>query len=294
MLRPGAVRTCAECVPCFVRQASEAIFLSHPSPGTEESLFREVLGSLAAADWNVPPPVLSQQVQRLLRERTGCRDPYRALKEELNRAATEILPKLAERVPHGMDPREAAVRMAIGGNVLDVGAKSGLQIEEALRSMNDLFRRRLDGDWAALFLDADRAGSVLYLADNAGEIVLDRVLIEKLPAGRVTVAVRGGAVLNDATLEDAKAAGLDKWAKVISNGSDAPGTVMEDCSAEFREVFVNSAMVIAKGQGNYETLCAMDRPGYFLFQVKCPVVAKRVGAAVGTLVVRSTARGARG
>ncbi len=280
------IRTCAECVPCVVRQASEAIALSRPSPGTEEPLFREVLGYLASADWNVSPPVLSQMVQRLLRERTGCVDPYQKMKASLNRAAAEVLPQLAERVPVGMDPREAAVRMAISGNILDAGAKSGLKIEEALAAMQDLFQRPLDGDWSGLFDAAEQAGSILYLADNAGEIVFDRALIERLPRGKVTVAVRGGAVLNDATLEDARAAGLNEVAVLISNGSDAPGTLLEDCAPAFRELFQNSGLIISKGQGNYETLSSVDGPIVFLFQVKCQAIALRAGAAVGTMVIR--------
>jgi len=115
---------------------------------------------------------------------------------------------------------------------------------------------------------------------------MDRLLIERLAPEKVTVAVRGGPVINDATLEDARAAGLCDLVKVISNGSDAPGTILEDCSPSFREVLERSDLIIAKGQGNYETLGSEEKRIVFLFQVKCAVIAAHTGAAVGTMVIR--------
>lgn len=282
-----SVRTCGECIPCFMRQALEAVALTRQDLNAGENLYREILGVVAARDWNVSPPVVSQQIQRLIRKRTGCVDPYREMKSELNRMALDLVPEIKARIPTGMSEQEAVVRMAIGGNILDAGAKSGLQMTEAMRTLGRLIEQPLDGDWPGIFSDAESAGDILYLTDNAGEIVFDRCLLEKLPPGKLTVAVRGGPVINDATLEDAKAAGLDDLARVISNGSDAPGTILEDCSPAFREVFKECDLIIAKGQGNYETLNSTDKPSYFLFQVKCQVIAKRVGAAVGTMVVRN-------
>ena len=99
-----------------------------------------------------------------------------------------------------------------------------------------------------------QAEKILYLTDNAGEIVLDRLLIERLPLSRVTVAVRGGAILNDATREDAQTAGLDRLVRVMDNGSDALGTLLKECSESFQRCFRESDLIISKGQGNFETL----------------------------------------
>ena len=123
------------------------------------------------------------------------------------------------------------------------------------------------------------------LADNAGEIVFDRLLIEQLPIDRVTVAVRGYPVINDATLDDAETAGLTDIVDVISNGSDAPGTLLDDCSEAFRSRFEEADLIIAKGQGNYETLAQSPRPIFFLLRVKCPVVARDLDYPVGSMVV---------
>jgi uncharacterized protein with ATP-grasp and redox domains len=131
----------------------------------------------------------------------------------------------------------------------------------------------------------------LYLADNAGEIAFDRLLVERISPGRVTLAVRGAPVINDATLADAQAVGLDKIVEVIDNGSDAPGTILDDCHSDFRRRFAGADLIIAKGQGNYETLS--DGPGnlFFLFKAKCPVIADHIGQPVGTQIMVQTRTG---
>jgi uncharacterized protein with ATP-grasp and redox domains len=124
------------------------------------------------------------------------------------------------------------------------------------------------------------------LTDNAGEIVFDRFLIEQLPFDRVTVVVRGFPVINDATIADAETAGLTDIVEVMTNGSDAPGTILDDCSEEFRTRFAEADLIIAKGQGNYETLRECLRPIFFLLRVKCPLVANDLDCPVGSMVLR--------
>jgi len=177
------------------------------------------------------------------------------------------------------------VRLAIAGNVIDLGAKSGLTEDEARQSAASALDQPLCGPLAALRQAAARAQRILYLCDNAGEIIFDRVLIAQLPRGRVTVAVRGRAVLNDATREDAVLAGLPALAEVIDNGSAAPGTVLEDCAPEFRRRFAGADLIIAKGQGNFESLHAEAAPLFCLFRVKCPFVAEHSGHPIGSHVV---------
>ena len=143
-----------------------------------------------------------------------------------------------------------------------------------LRDMLERLRRRVQ-----------ETKSILYLADNAGEIVFDRLLIEQLPRDRVTVAVKGGPVINDATREDAEAAGLIDLVEVIDNGSDAPGTILEQCSPSFQRRFAEADLVIAKGQGNYETLNDVPREVFFLLKVKCPVIARDIACDLGHIAV---------
>ena len=279
------MKTSIECIPCFARQATEAVALAVQEPARREALLRKLLHEIAAADWSGSPPVMGQRIHRIIRQELGSRDPYIRVKERMNRMAEELLPSLCAAMANQPNQREAVVRLAIGGNLLDAGAKTQIAAEDLPRHMNAIWNQPLRGDVDALFRAADKAHSILYLADNAGEIVFDRVLIEALPAEKITVFVRGAPVLNDATMEDAVAAGLPETAPVFDNGSDAPGTILKDCSEEFRKWFERADLIIAKGQGNYETLSETTKPVFFLFVVKCPIIAARIGEPVRTLVV---------
>lgn len=284
------MNTALACIPCFVRQAAEAVAMSTGDRRQKERLLRQLLHVIADADWAVMPVSISRRIQRRLRVETKQADPYRALKERMNRMALDLLPGLTEAARQQADPREAVVRLAIAGNLLDAGSKTRIAPEDLPACMNGIWEMSLVGDIGELFRAADAARSILYLADNAGEIVFDRLLLEALPAGKITVAVRGGPVLNDATLEDAETAGIPAVAPVISNGSDAPGTLIGECSEPFRRCFDRADLIIAKGQGNYETLAGTDKNIFFLLAVKCPLIAVEVGASVGALVVKRGGR----
>ena len=280
------MNTALECIPCLVRQAVEAVEMSATDSVLKERLLRRLLREIADADWNVMPVAISQRLQRLVREETGKADLYRLLKDQMNRIALELLPALAETAARHSNRSEAVVRLAIAGNLLDAGSKSRIALEDLSQHLDEVWDRPLVGDVAGLFDAADKARSILYLADNAGEIVFDRLLIEALPLEKVRVAVRGFPVINDATLEDARVAGISELVPVISNGSDAPGTLLEECSREFRDWYNQADLIISKGQGNYETLSGSDRPLFFLLTVKCPMIGEDIGAPVGALVVK--------
>ena len=132
---------------------------------------------------------------------------------------------------------------------------------------------------------------ILYLGDNTGEIMCDKILIEELVrcGKKVTFVTRGEPTINDATLADARYVGLDKVATVITNGSDAPGTRLEDCSPKFVAAFQSAELIISKGQGNFEGLSDVPGPIFFLFKVKCPVIALEVDAKIGTVALREQA-----
>lgn len=277
--------TSLDCVPCFARQALDAARAAGEDSLLHERILREALGMIANGDLTQPPPVLAQRVHRRLRELTSVPDPYRADKDRSNDLALHLLPGLSARIQAAANPFEMAVRFAAAGNVIDLGAKSGLTGCDMEQALKKALAGPFVGDTDRLRAAAETAESILYLADNAGEIVFDRLLIEMLPAGRVTVAVRGAPVINDATRVDARTAGLDRIAEIIDNGSDAPGTFLEDCNAEFRKRFEAADMIIAKGQGNFETLNGTAGNIFFLFRVKCRVVAAQTGIQVGTTVL---------
>lgn len=281
------MKTVLDCIPCFVRQAGEAVAQTVKDPAVQEALLRKLLREISEADWLGTPPKIGQNLHQIIRRELGYCDPYKEIKNRMNRAAVSLLPSLCEAMKHQPDQQEAVVRLAIGGNMLDAGAKTQISLDELPQLMNAIWTKPLCGDVQALFRAAETARNIIYLADNAGEIVFDRVLIESLPMQKMKVFVRGAPVINDATMEDAIFAGLPEVVPVFDNGSDAPGTVLEDCSDTFRACFEQADMIIAKGQGNYETLSETSKNVFFLFVVKCPVVATHAGAPVGTMMVKS-------
>jgi len=175
-----------------------------------------------------------------------------------------------------------AARLAIAGNVIDMGVNLNLTEADVRQAVNHALTEQFFGEEDSFRQAIAKAQSIMYLADNAGEIAFDRLLIEKISPERVTLVVRGAPVINDATLADAQAVGLDKIVEIIDNGSDAPGTILSDCSREFQRLYTDADLIIAKGQGNFETL--NNEPGnlFFLFKVKCPLVADLVNQPIGT------------
>ena len=133
----------------------------------------------------------------------------------------------------------------------------------------------------------DAAHEILYIGDNAGECVFDKILIEEMKKP-VTYAVRDAPIINDATYEDAVQAGIDSVATIISSGTDAPGAILETCSAEFKKLYHNSSFIISKGQGNYEALSIEMGPIFFLLKVKCQVIANDIGVNKGDIVLKAS------
>ena len=290
MLFRSLMRTFYDCIPCFVRQALDAARLATSDEAIQERVLREALRVGAEMDMRQSPPAMAQHIHRAIREWTGQDDPYREIKDRHNRMALKLYPVLQGWIADSDRPIETAVRLAIAGNVIDLGVKTQLKESEVRDSIFNAMSASLEGDVDEFALAVRSAKKILYLADNAGEIVFDRLLIQQLQPARVTVAVRGFPIINDATLHDAKMAGIDAVAELIENGSDAPGTILEDCSEAFRDRFEKANIVIAKGQGNYETLSEVDKNIFFLLKVKCPVIAQHSGCQQGTMLLTRPAR----
>jgi len=287
------MRTYLDCLPCFVRQTLEAVRFVTDDEAVHAEVLREILRAAGEMDLHMAPPAMGQHIHRLIRQVTGNADPYREVKQRFNRLALDLYPDLARRVAAADDPLETALRLAIAGNIIDFGVSASVDEQAVAETMERALRDPLVGSVETLRQAAIEADDVLYLADNAGEIVFDRVLIETLDqtldADRLAVGVKSEPVINDATAEDAEAAGLAGRWEILENGSDAPGTLLETCSPAFRDRFAAADLVIAKGQGNYETLSEAPRPVFFVLMAKCPVIAGHLGCEVGSLIVRQGA-----
>jgi len=279
------MRTYLDCIPCFVRQALDAVRLVTDDEAIHAQLLRDVLHEASEMDLRLPPPAMGQRIHRSIRELTGSGDPYGDIKGRFNRLALDMYPKLKGLVEHSAQPLEVAVRLALAGNVIDFGVTSDLDEADVHEAVKRALTQPLDGDVEAFSRAVSRAEEILYLADNAGEIVFDKLLIERMPLERLTVVVKGSAVINDATMADAQAAGISGLVSVIDNGSDAPGTILADCSREFRARFHKADLIVAKGQGNYEALSDVEKDIWFLLKAKCRVIARDLGCEIGSLVL---------
>ncbi len=285
------MRTYLDCIPCFFRQALQAARAATDDENVHKQVLVELGSELADISLDDSPPEIAGRVYARVREVTGIEDPYAAEKEDATRRALEIYPLLRERVEAAEDPLLAAIVLATAGNAMDLGALRSADLDSAINEAQvgrfaildyQLFQRCLA-----------ETDSVLYIGDNAGESVLDRLLIEQLRKP-VTYVVRQAPIINDVTYEDAVRAGLDKVAAVMSSGCRLSGLVPGLCDPEFRQKLRLSRMVISKGQGNYEALS--EEPGliFFLLKAKCQVMAENTGVNEGALVLKGINTGVRG
>jgi uncharacterized protein with ATP-grasp and redox domains len=277
------VITYLDCYPCFLRQALDAARYAGADERQQRSILNSVLETLSSLDATSTPPEIGDAIHRLVRQETGNPDPYADAKRKATEQALPLYPRLKVLVADASDPLEKASRLAIAGNIIDLAPGSSYDLWATVeRVLEQPFAIEDIPAFRQALASADR---ILYLADNAGETLFDRVLIETLDKP-VIYAVKGGPVLNDATKEDAMAVGLDQVADVVSTGSDAPGTVLRTCAAEFRDLYDHAQMIVAKGQANYETLSGAGERLFFLLQTKCPVIAQDAGVAVGDILLK--------
>ncbi len=280
------MKTFFDCIPCFVRQALDSVRRATDDETVHEQVLRETLRAISEMDLRASPPVMGHKIHRFIRESVGECDPYQDMKDQSNQLALDLYPALKSRVERSANSLETAVRLAIAGNIMDIAVKADVGQIDVNEAVEHALTGPFDGDMDGFVSAVSTANSILYLADNAGEIVFDRLLIEQLPLDKVTVAVRGAPVINDATMVDARTAGLTELIEVIDNGSDAPGTILDECSDAFRRRYAEADLVISKGQGNYETLSEQKKDILFMLKAKCPVIARDIGCEVGDMVLR--------
>jgi uncharacterized protein with ATP-grasp and redox domains len=202
----------------------------------------------------------------------------------------EMESELAVRINGAKDPLKEALILAIAGNIIDFGTPGKVTRESVWEIINKTEKTPLNRDQSSdLFQDLSEIKELLYLGDNCGEIVFNKLFIQELqkayPLLNITFAVRGSAILNDITLNDAAQTGMDQIVKVISNGDNAPGTRLDHCSQEFQQAYKQADLIISKGQGNLETLDEVsDKIIYFLFITKCPMISKKYSTDLHSLM----------
>jgi uncharacterized protein with ATP-grasp and redox domains len=277
------MKTYLDCIPCFLKQA---LFAARAALDDEKKI-KQVLDRIGMLISEIPlhsaPPETGREVYRAVREITGVDDPFASLKGQSIEKALALYPSLRDVVEKSADPLETGIRVAIAGNIIDFGANPDFQLEQGIQEA--LRKEPAINHYEAFKNKLESACKILYVADNAGETVFDKILIEVM-AKPVVYAVRDRPVINDATVEDAMKSGLDEVAKVVSSGCDAPGVVLNRCSEEFLDHLRRADLIISKGQGNYETLSGEKRPIFYLLKAKCPVIAKDLGVKEGDTVIK--------
>jgi len=279
------MRVYLDCVPCFLRQALEAVRLASQDLSIQEKAIRVILQKLSKISWNTSPPHIGREIHTLIKEVTGNPDPYLPLKKRFNQLAINLYPMLEKKVKTANDPFGTAVRLSLAGNMIDFGARPGEKIDIE-KEINGALKAPLDKQALEKFKKAvTQAQNILFLGDNAGEVVFDKLLVQEIGPQKITYVVKKKPIINDATLEDAEIVNLTDIVKVIDNGTDFPGTVLSACSKTFINIYEKADLVIAKGQGNYETLNDVKKTIVFLLKIKCPVIAKDIKRNVGDLVI---------
>ena len=297
------MKTYLDCIPCFFKQAIEAARLAGAGEKKQKMILNEMAKSLQGFQLNSTPPLMGWTIHRIVKRLTRNTDPYIAIKRKSNKLALRIYKRLKNKVKHSKDRLLTAVELAIAGNIIDYGVKNALNVNKELKKILRKEERAIKKEDRRLFNyqafkhALKSASTILYLADNAGETVFDKILIEEIKRDykdrKIIYAVKEKPIINDALIEDARKCGIDKIAEVISSGTDAPGTILSLCSKKFLKIYKSADLIISKGQGNFEALSEEKRPMYFLFMAKCPVVAKDVGCSVGDIVLLGNKKGKR-
>lgn len=266
-----------------MRQALQAARFTDADEEIQRKTLIRTMEILSAALPDATPPQMSEAVHRAVREETNSSDAYFEVKKSSTRQAMHLYPQLKKLVEESSDPFVMATRIAVIGNMIDFAVTDHLNLEEDIQS--DLKEALAHDDTARLAEELEKAPWILYLADNAGETVFDRILIETINHKDLRYVVKGGPVLNDAIREDAVAVGIDHLAKIYNTGVDAVGVVPQRSSQEFLDLLNSAPVIIAKGQANFESLSGTPYNVFFLFKVKCPMVSNVTGQPLGSQLV---------
>ncbi len=272
------MKTYLECITCIINQCINTLNLTGCGENLKREAIKKLLVSLSEIDYELPPAYNSNLAYIISREFTGVEDPYYNLKKKYNRLALEIYPQLKEMVESSRDRLYAGAKVAVEGNIIDLGINFNkgrpLDFSKILDDIENI--PFAINDYEEFKKSLDECTDILYLSDNAGEIVFDRVFIEELieQNKNVVLSVKSGPIINDATIEDVKEVGLDSLVRVIETGNDKIGIDFKSVSDEFIKEFKKADLIISKGQGNFESLDDIDANTFFMLKAKCENIAR--------------------
>jgi len=284
------MKTYLECIPCFLNQALRAMDLTNQNPKVKREVIKKIMRILSKSKLDKNPPEYAKIVYDIIEKETGSFDSYKKIKKRDNQHALALLQDLKKLIKSSKEPLLTATKIAIAGNIMDLAAHPNYNVKETIEKV--IKQNFAINNYNAFKKDIQKAKSIVYIGDNAGEIILDRLLIEQIREinkNKIYFFVKGKPILNDATIEDAKKAGIDKISNVeikkISTGF--PNVGIERDSKEFIAFLKNQDITISKGQGNYESLSEIKANIYFLLIAKCSVIAKDLRIKTGQIICKN-------
>ncbi len=277
------MRIQTECLHCLLRQVTDAVLMTAADEETKHRIMLKEIEFLSHYNDYASPPHIAGPMHNCVRSMSGCHDPYYNIKEKDMATAEQNFPIVEEYISSKEDKLYWSVKAAAAGNTLDSAAnpdgfkddmEAVLDIPFGISDI-ELLREKLK-----------TAKTVLILADNSGETYFDTLLLSALGDAEIIYAVRDCPSINDATIDIAERSGIGRYARIISSGSTAPGTILDEATPEFKAIFDTADVVISKGQGNYEALADAGREIFYLFKVKCSVISRHFGVEMGKYVLK--------
>ncbi|MCP3660481.1 MAG: DUF89 family protein [Bacteroidetes bacterium] len=283
------MQTYTDCLHCITRMLFDSIKLATDNKKLQEKIYYKMLKSLESYGTQKSPPEIFGELYKVIKEMSCSFDPYKKIKRKCNDLIANIENHIREKIEKSDNSLLTAIEFSIAGNIIDYGINSGLNIEEEIAKIIQKEDRKIAQESSQLFAFKDfkktlkKSKNILFISDNAGEIVLDKLLCEELKKYdvNITLATRSLPILNDITQEEAIHYGLDKVVdNMILSGSYFPGTVLDKSDTAFLEKMKLADLIISKGQGNFETMFnekfTKDLPLYFLFMPKCHVIVDEI------------------
>jgi uncharacterized protein with ATP-grasp and redox domains len=278
------MKTYYECIPCILQSIIRLFNNGIIQKNKQEIILKIILKHLSNISLNKTPPKIAQEIHKIIRKEINNKDPYKKIKHKYNKLCLDKYNILKDKIKKSDNPLYESLKLAVIGNIIDFGPNHTFNLTKQINKFKDI-NFAID-DSKKLFKDIKSTKTILYLGDNAGEIIFDRLFLENINHNNVFFAVRGKPVLNDVTREDADFAEINKIAKIIDTGTDIPGIDIKESSDEFKRCFNNADLIISKGQGNYESLSDIKNKNiYFLLMAKCDLVANHLKVKKGEIVI---------
>ncbi len=280
-----------ECIRCILKSSKKLINKFQLTPDDKAMVSKRIFTHLSEINQDTSSPQIVREIMNILSSITDNHDLFIDEKKLSNDLLLNKYEELRAMVLGSSNSFDTALRLSIAGNIIDFAANPKF-FDNSKKYLEETIDKVMQSDFAIddskLLSDRiDKAETILFLGDNSGEIVMDKLFLETISHANVYYAVRGNPILNDATVDDAEYVKIKNYAKVIENGNSAPSTILHQCSDDFLDIYNKADIIISKGQGNFEGLYnSTNDKIFFLLMVKCDVIAKHLNLKVGDFIVK--------